>query len=124
MSDVTEHCAWEGRLQDRIDGDLDPTQSLALDKHLAGCLSCCARMHALYALDAALSETLSSEALGESFDRKVLEHIAETARADRAAARARLQREWQAQMADLSHQWRVEWGSLALNVLAGATVLV
>ena len=124
MPDAPEYCDWEERLQDWIDGDLDPAQSAAFDEHIAGCLSCHARMNALQALDAALSRSFSQETPEESFDRRVLERIAAAATADRAAARARVEREWRDQMAALSRQWRNAWRSMILNGLAGAALLV
>jgi len=124
MSDTPEHCDWEERLQDRIDGELDAAQCAALDEHIASCTSCHARMGALQAIDAALSKGLSQQRPEESFNRRVLERVDAMARADRAAARARLEREWQAQAATLSRQWRNTWKSLALNGLAGVALLV
>lgn len=124
MSDAPEHCDWEEGLQDWIDGDLNPAQRAVLDEHIASCTSCHARMDALQAIDAALSKSFSQQTPEESFDRRVLERIAGAARADRAAARARLEREWRAQMAVLSHQWRTACRSLALNVSAGAALLI
>lgn len=121
----TPKCSdWDEWLQDRIDGDLEPTQSTALDEHIASCSACRARLDALRAVDAALSGHLSGEVPGASFDQIVLKHIVAAADADRDAARARVEQEWRDQMAVLSRQWHKAWRSMILNALAGSALLV
>ena len=124
MSEAAEHCDWEERLQRWIDGDLDPARSAALDEHIASCLSCHDRLRPLQAVDAALSRSFSQATLDESFDRKVFERIASAEKADRVAARARIERDRQNQMAALSHRWRNAWKSTVLNAVAGVALLV
>jgi anti-sigma factor RsiW len=124
VSEAPEHCDWEERLQDWIDGDLDSAQLAAVDEHIASCISCRARMNPLQAVDAALSRSLSQSTLDESFDRKVLERIASAAKTDRVAARARIEREWQDQIAALSDQWRNVWKAIILNAVATVAVVI
>jgi anti-sigma factor RsiW len=124
VSGAPEHCDWEKRLQDWIDGDLDPAQFAAVDEHIASCISCRAQMNPLQAVDVALSRSLSQATLDESFDCKVLERIASAAKTDSVAARARIELEWQDQVAALSDQWRNVWKAIILNAVAGVAVLI
>jgi anti-sigma factor RsiW len=124
VSKAPEHCDWEERLQNWIDGDLHPAQFAAVAEHIASCTSCHARMNRLRAVDAALSGSFSQATLDESFDRKVFERIASAAKTDRVAARARIEREWQDQIAALSDQWRDVWKVIILNAVAGVAVLI
>jgi len=124
VSVAPEHCDWEERLQDWIDGDLDPAQLAAVAEHIASCTSCHARLNSLRAVDAALSRSFSRSTLEESFDREVLDHIARATNTDRVAARVRIEQEWQIQIAALSDQWRNVWKSIILNAVAGVAVLI
>lgn len=123
MADEPKNCEWEEKLQDSIDGDLDPGESVALNQHIAGCTACQAQRDALQALDAALAQSLLKETLSESFDHRVLERVS-TERADQATALARVEHEWQAHRAALSRQWRNALRSMILNTLAGVALLV
>jgi anti-sigma factor RsiW len=123
VADSADHLVWDERLQDWIDGDLDPAEAAALEAHLAGCMRCQPRLSALRAADALLSRALPPQRLTESFDRSVLERVDRVSKADRAAARARIEQEWQTQMGALSRQWRSALRSAILNLLL-ATALV
>lgn len=122
MVDAAEECDWEGRVQDWIDGDLDSAGSAAVAEHAASCAICGRRLVSLRTLDADLSVTLSRQTLDEAFDRRVLKAVAESTKADRSAARARIERERQAQIATLSHGWRRVWRSIILNGLAAISL--
>jgi len=127
VPDTPGICDGDERLQDWIDGDLDPAQSLAMEVHIADCSACRTRMKALQALDAALSGQYSRAASGampgEAFDRVLLERIAAAERADRAAARAQVEQQWRDQMTALSRRWRHALRATILNVVAVAALL-
>jgi anti-sigma factor RsiW len=124
VPDSTDHFEWDERLQDWIDGDLDPAASTVLEAHLAGCDACQARLRAFRAVDARLSASLARQTLSTSFDRTVLAHIDGAAKAGRAAARARLEQAWQAEIGAFSRQWRTAFRSMILNALLVAALLV
>jgi anti-sigma factor RsiW len=122
--EARDHYEWDERLQDWIDGDLDPSGAAALEAHVAGCSACQARMSGFRALDTTLAKALAPPALSEAFDRRLLEHVDRASTSERTAARARLEREWQAQMRAFSRQWRHALGSMLLNLLLGTALLV
>jgi anti-sigma factor RsiW len=124
VPDSADHFEWDERLQDWIDGDLDPAASAVLEAHLAGCDACQARLRAFRAVDARLSASLARQTLSSSFDRTVLAHIDGAPKAGRAAARARLEQAWQAEIGAFSRQWRTAFRSMILNALLVAALLV
>jgi anti-sigma factor RsiW len=124
VTDSTDHFEWDERLQDWIDRDLDPAESAALERHVAGCTDCQARLSAFRAVDATLSGGLPRQGLSEAFDRGVLGRIDRLAETRRAAARARIEREWQTEMRTFSQQWRSALRLKVLNLLLGTALLV
>jgi anti-sigma factor RsiW len=124
VADSADHFVWDERLQDWIDGDLAPSEAAALEAHVAGCTLCQPRLSAFRATDAVLTKALPRQALTESFDRRVLEGVDRTSKADRAATRARIEHEWQTQMSALSRQWRNTLRSTVLNLLLVTALLV
>jgi anti-sigma factor RsiW len=123
VPDSADHFEWDERLQDWIDGDLDAAESAALEAHIAGCRPCQARLSAFRTVDEALSESLPGQTLPESFDRVVLERIDVASKAGRAAARARIQREYQDEIGAFSRQWRTALRSMILNVVVATALL-
>lgn len=124
MADSADHFEWDERLQDWIDGDLDPAASAVLETHLAGCAACQARLQAFRAVDVTLSGSLARQTLPASFDRTVLAHIDGAAKAGRVAARARLEQAWEAEIGAFSRQWRTAFRSMILNALLVTALLV
>jgi anti-sigma factor RsiW len=123
VADSTDHLDWDERLQDWIDGDRDPSASAALEAHIAGCARCLARRSAFRAVDSALSRGVPRQALSADFDRVLLERIDRIPVSDRAAARARLEQAWQAELGAFSRQWRAALRSMILNALLAAGLL-
>ncbi|MBV8909237.1 MAG: zf-HC2 domain-containing protein [Gammaproteobacteria bacterium] len=123
MADSADHFDWDERSQDWIDGDLDPSGSAALEAHIAGCARCRARRSAIQAVDSTLSRSLPREALSADFDRSVLARIERAPMSDRAAARARLEQAWQAEVGAFARQWRSALRSMVLNALLAAALL-
>jgi len=123
VADSADHFEWDERLQDWIDGDLDPAASAALEAHLAGCDECQARLQAFRAVDATLSGSLARQTLPASFDRAVLERVDRAANAGHAAARARLEQAWQAEIGAFSRQWRTAFRSMILNTVLATALL-
>jgi anti-sigma factor RsiW len=124
VADSADHFEWDERLQDWIDGDLDPAASAVLEAHLAGCDACQARIQAFRAVDATLCASLARQTLPASFDRTVLAHVDGAANAVRAAARARLEQAWEAEIGAFSRQWRTAFRSMILNALLVTALLV
>jgi anti-sigma factor RsiW len=124
VADSADHFVWDERLQDWIDGDLDPSEGAALEAHVTGCTLCRPRLSAFRAADALLSKALPRETLTESFDRSILERVERASKADRAAARARIEQEWQTQMGALSRQWRNALRSTVLNLVLATALSV
>jgi anti-sigma factor RsiW len=124
LADSTDHFEWDERLQDWLDRDLDPGEVAALEAHIAGCRPCQARLSAFRTVDEALSKSLPGETLSDSFDRVVLERIDVASKAARAAARARIQQEYQDEIGAFSRQWRTALRSMILNVLVATALLV
>ena len=124
MPDSASHFDWDERLQDWIDGDLDLAASAALEAHITGCDSCQARLRAFRAVDATLCGSLARQTLPASFDRAVLERVDGAAKAGRAAARARLEQAWQAEIGAFSRQWQTAFRSMILNALLATALLV
>lgn len=110
-------------MQDWIDGDLDPSESAALEAHLAACPRCQAQRNAFRALDSTLSHAFSREALSADFDRRLLGRIDLARKPDRAAARARLEQAWQAEVGAFSRQWRTALRSMIVNALLATGLL-
>lgn len=124
MVDEPHECEWEERLQDWIDGDLDPTEVAAVAQHSASCAICRERLTMLRALDAQLSRSVTREALDASFDCRVLDRVTVITQADRAAARARLETERREQMAALARGWRKLWRSIILNAVGWISLFI
>lgn len=121
MAGSGEDCAWEERLQDWIDGDLDAGESEAVLAHAARCESCSERIETLRELDDQLARCLPPLALDEDFDRRVLGGVGSVPR-DLASARSRIEREWQDQQEALRRGRRRIWNWIILD--AGAISLL
>jgi len=120
---LPDHSEWEERLQDWIDGELDPAAAAILDAHLTTCAICQSRRTALRAVDGTLARLIGQPRLDESFNRALLERASIEAQADQIAARARATQEQDRHLAALARQWRRSLGLLVLSVLAGTVLL-
>src|SRR5579862_6150302 len=123
LPDLPDHTEWEERLQDWIDGELDPAAAATLDAHLTTCAICQSRGTVLRAVDGTLARLIGQPRLDESFDRALLERVSIEAQADRIAARARATQERNRHLAALARQWRRSLGLLVLSALVGTVLL-
>lgn len=114
---------WNDRLQDWLDGDLDPAGVTAFEAHLSGCATCQTRAGDFRALDDALTAAAARLAPGltldDRFDARIWKHIDSVDEAQRAEARRRLEQELQASLHALSRNWRRALAFMIPGVLAG-----
>jgi|HigsolmetaAR203D_1030402.scaffolds.fasta_scaffold00193_34 anti-sigma factor RsiW len=113
---------WDGRLQDWLDGELAPDDAAAVAAHVDTCSSCREYAAALRALDTSLQSAVPKLALDERFDRHLLERIVADDEARRAAARARVQAQIEAELAEFGRNWRRRFLALIPSVLAGIAI--
>jgi anti-sigma factor RsiW len=113
-SDAHEHeLAWNDRLQDWLDGDLDAAGAAALQAHMADCAMCRARADELQALDRNLQLASPRLTLDSAFDAKIFAQIAAIDDSQRAAQRQRLEQELQQNLQALKRGWRLAGIALA-----------
>ena len=113
-SDAHEHeLAWNDRLQDWLDGDLDAAGAAALQAHMADCAMCRARADELQALDRNLQLASPRLTLDSAFDAKIFAQIA----ARRPAQR--LEQELQQNLQALKRGWRRALLFILPGVIAG-----
>lgn len=110
---------WDARLQDWLDGELNTTEAAVFEAHLAGCGECQQTMEAFERLDEALVEASPPIALDRAFDRRLFAQIEAIDDNKRAAARRRLEQEWQQEMHALSRNWKRTLAFLIPGVIAG-----
>jgi anti-sigma factor RsiW len=118
--------AWNDRLQDWLDGDLDAADALALQAHIADCAMCRARAEELQALDRSLRSAAPPLALDDAFDAKIFaqvdEMIATIDDSRRAAARQRIEQELQQNLQALARGWRHALLFIVPGVIAGVAL--
>jgi anti-sigma factor RsiW len=119
-ADAREHeLAWNDRLQDWLDGDLNAADEAALQAHLAGCAMCRAPAAELQALDQSLQIASPRLALGDAFDAKIFAQIETIDDSTRAAQRQRLEQELQQNLQALQRGWRRALLFIVPGVIAG-----
>jgi anti-sigma factor RsiW len=111
--------AWNERLQDWLDGDLDAADAAALQAHMADCAMCRARAEELQALDRSLLGAAPRLALDASFDAKIFAQIEAIDDSQRAAARQRIEQELQQNLQALARGWRRAVMFIVPGVIAG-----
>lgn len=116
------HAAWDERLQDWLDADLDAAQTALVESHLAACPVCRERLAELREIDAALADALPRLALDEAFDRRLLAQIHEQDSAARAEARRRAEEEFAAGATALARGWRRSLVLVVTGAIAGAAL--
>ena len=114
--------AWNDRLQDWLDGDLDAADAATLQAHLADCAMCRARAEELQALDRSLRSTAPRLALDDAFDAKVFAQIEAIDDSKRAAARQRVEQELQQNLQALARGWRRAVLFIIPGVVAGVAL--
>jgi anti-sigma factor RsiW len=118
--DLAEHdFDWNDRLQDWLDGELDPGEQARFDAHLAGCARCTGGLARLQALDLSLRSAAPPPTLDSAFDAKLFAEIDKIDEARRAAARERVQAEIQTELKLLTQNWRRTLGLIVPGVIAG-----
>ena len=119
-SAALEHeLAWNDRLQDWLDGDLDAAAEATLQAHLADCAMCRARADELQALDESLQTATPRLALDHSFDARLFAQIEAVDDSKRAAQRQRIEQELQQNLQALKRGWRRALLFIVPGVIAG-----
>jgi len=122
-TDAREHeLAWNDRLQDWLDGDLNAADEAALQAHLADCAMCRARADELQALDQSLQFASPRLALDDAFDAKIFAQIEVIDDSKRAAQRQRLEQELQQNLQALQRGWRRALLFIVPGVIAGVAL--
>jgi anti-sigma factor RsiW len=122
-SDAHEHeLAWNDRLQDWLDGDLDAADTAALQAHMADCPMCRARADELQALDQSLRSAAPRLALNDAFDAKIFAQIEAIDDSKRAEARKRIEQELQQNLQALARGWRRALLFIVPGVVAGVAL--
>jgi anti-sigma factor RsiW len=122
-SDAREHeLAWNDRLQDWLDGDLDAAAEATLQAHLADCAMCRARADELQALDESLQTASPRLALDDAFDAKLFAQIDAIDDSKRAAQRQRIEQELQQNLQALKRGWRRALLFIVPGVIAGVAL--
>jgi anti-sigma factor RsiW len=120
MTPEQEHSLlWNDRLQDWLDGSVEPEDGEAFESHLAGCEICQQHVAEFELLDGALRRAAPPIALTESFDRRLFEQIDTIDEVQRAAARRRVEQELRENMRALSRSWRRTLAFVIPGVVAG-----
>ena len=122
-SDTLEHeLAWNDRLQDWLDGDLNAADEAALQAHLADCAMCRARADELQALDESLRSASPRLALDNAFDAKIFAQIEAIDDSKRAAQRQRIEQELQQNLQALKRGWLRALLFIVPGVIAGVAL--
>ena len=104
---IAEHqLEWNDRLQDWLDGDIDGTDSAAVESHLADCGICQQQLAAFEALDKELFSAAPAPGLSAGFDQRLFAQIDAIDETQRVAARRRAEEELQENLRALSRGWR------------------
>jgi len=120
LSTAQEHqLAWNDRLQDWLDGDLDEADAAALQAHMADCALCQVRAEELQELDRSLMNAAPRLALNEAFDAKLFAQIDAIDDSQRAEARRRVEQELQRDLQALARGWRRALVFMVPGVVAG-----
>ena len=122
-SEAREHeLAWNERLQDWLDGDLNAADEAALQAHLADCAMCRARADELQALDESLQIASPRLALDDAFDAQLFAQIEAIDDSKRAAQRQHLEQELQQNLQALKRGWRRALLFVVPGVIAGVAL--
>ncbi|NLG77159.1 MAG: hypothetical protein GX535_13065 [Xanthomonadaceae bacterium] len=119
MTAADHDLEWNDRLQDWLDGDLAADERTAVEAHVGACDACKEQLALLRTLDASLVAALPRLALDESFDARLFERISSVDEARRAADRARVRQELEADLTKLARDWRHTLAIVIPSVLAG-----
>ena len=113
------HLEWNDRLQDWLDGDIDPADGNAFEMHLRDCLLCQQRVEEFSTLETALFAATPAPSLSDSFDARLFQQIDSVNEAQRAAARQRVEQELQENLQALSRSWRRTWAFVIPGMIGG-----
>jgi anti-sigma factor RsiW len=114
--------AWNDRLQDWLDGDLEAADAAALQAHMADCAMCRSRAVELQELDSKLRSTAPRLALDDAFDAKIFAQLDVIDDSQRAAARSRIEQELQQNLQALARGWRRGLLFVVPGVIAGVAL--
>jgi anti-sigma factor RsiW len=113
---------WNDRLQDWLDGELDPAGVTAFETHLAGCAMCQNTVARFEQLDEALVAAAPTLSLDASFDQRLLAQIETIDEKHRAEARRRIEQELQQQLGALRRGWKRTLAFVIPGIVAGIAV--
>lgn len=107
MTPREEHAtAWSDRLQDWLDGDVEPTERAAVEGHIASCEQCSAQAAELRALDKVLRSAAPPLVPDSAFDARLFARIDAIDESQRIAARQRIEQELHDNLATLARNWK------------------
>jgi len=113
------HLEWNDRLQDWLDGDIDPADGDVFEAHLRDCLLCQRRVEEFSNLEAALFAANPAPVPSDSFDARLFAQIDSVNEVQRAAARQRVEQELQDNLQALSRSWRRTWAFVIPGMIGG-----
>lgn len=116
------HLEWNDRLQDWLDGDIDPADGDSFETHLRDCPLCQQRVEEFSTLETALFAANPAPSLSDSFDARLFGQIDSVNEAQRAAARQRIEQELQENLQALSRSWRRTWAFVIPGMIGGAVL--
>jgi anti-sigma factor RsiW len=116
------HLEWNDRLQDWLDGDLNPADAAALQAHIADCAECRARADELQSLDRSLRSAAPRLTLDDAFDAKLFAQIDAIDDSKRAETRQRIEQELQQNLQALARGWRRALLFIVPGVVAGVAL--
>lgn len=122
-AEVEHDLEWNERLLTWLDGDLAGAAATAFEAHSASCARCQQQLQALARLDKSLTAALPPIALDDAFNRRLMARINVMSDDERAAARARAERELQDNLRSLSRNWRRSAGLVIPGIIAGIALV-
>lgn len=119
MNDQDHDAAWNDRLQEWLDGELETDEHALVRSHLESCAQCQQSLAALALLDGKLKTSIASTTLDHAFDARLFAQIDAVSDSQRIEARQRAQAQLQAELEALSRNWERTLLGLLPSLLAG-----
>ena len=100
------HLAWNDRLQDWLDSEVEPADGDAFEMHLRDCVLCQQRLEEFSQLEDALIATNPAPHLSADFDARLMAQVDSVSEEQRRAARQQAEQELQQSLHALARSWR------------------